>query len=182
MVFFRTLTIIAVTIIWYATSATAQAGELYGLNEGTGTLSVIGTGRLPVEVRHPAQARLLAERAAIVDAYGTAARLLAKAIPQAAAEPNDYSVFFRGGIVRRSAVASDGSVTVELEIPMRPELIGNVREIMQDEERLEGRVAERVGIGHAQFVARHRVKGPRVITHREWTERYRTGTWMPYNR
>jgi hypothetical protein len=131
-------------------------------------------------VQRSAQARLLAERAAIIDAYGAAARLLLEAVPQAVSGEDGYSVFFRGGTVRRSDVASDGSVKVELEIPMSPELAGRVREVMRGRELLEGRAKERVGSSHEQFVARHSVKGPRVITHREWVNRYQTGSWTQY--
>lgn len=178
----RILTIIAVTATCYAAPTTTSAGELYWLNESTGMLIVIGKGHPPIAVQHPAQVRLLAERAAIVDAYGTAARLLAEAIPQAVSGQDDYSVFLRGDTVRRSEVASDGSVKVELEIPVSSALAGRVREVMRGRELLEGQAAERAGVSYEQFVAHHRVKGPRVITHREWIERYRTGAWMPYNR
>lgn len=182
VVLFRVLTVIAMIVVCYPTPITASAGELYWLNEDVGSLTVIGRGRPPVVVQHPAQARLLAERAAIVDAYGAAARLLAEAIPQAVSGQVDYSVFLRGDTVRRSEVASDGSVKVELEIPVSPALAGRVREVMRGRELLEGQAAERAGVSYEQFVAHHRVKGPRVITHQEWIERYRTGAWMPYNR
>jgi hypothetical protein len=177
---FHIVTIIAVTAVCSATSATASVGELYRFNEGAGILSVIGSGRPPAAAQHPAQTRLLAERAAIVDAYGMAVRLLSEAIPHAIPGQDGYSVFFRGGTVRRSDVASDGSVKVELEIPVSPELAGRVREVMRRRELLEGRAEERVGSSHEQFVARHSVKGPRVITHREWINRYQTGSWTPY--
>lgn len=181
-VLFRILTIIAVMATCHAVPTTTSAGELYRLNESTGMLTVIGRGRPPIAVQHPAQVRLLAERAAIVDAYGTATRLLAEAIPQAVSGQDDYSVFLRGGIVKRSEVASDGSVKVELEIPMSPGLAGRVKEVMRGRELLGGQVAEKAGISHEQFVTRHRVQGPRIITRREWIERYQAGAWMPYNR
>lgn len=177
---FRIVTIIAVAAICYASPPAASAEGRYGLNEGAGILSVIGSGRPPVAVQRSAQARLLAERAAIIDAYGAAARLLSGAIPQAVSGEDGYSAFFRGGTVRQSDVASDGSVKVELEIPVSPELAGILREIMRRMELPESREGERVGSSHEQFVARHSVKGPRVITHREWTNRYQSGSWTPY--
>lgn len=177
---FHIVTIIAVTAICNATPATVSAGELYRLNEGAGILSVVGNGRPPAAAQHPAQARLLAERAAIIDAYGAAARLLSEAISPVVSRGDGYSVFFRGGTVRRSDVASDGSVKVELEIPMSPELEGRVREAMRGRERLEGLAEERVGSDHERFVARHSVKGPRVITYREWIARYQSGSWRRY--
>lgn len=176
------VTIIAVTAVCSATPAAASAGELYRFNEGAGILSVVGSGRPPAAAQHPAQARLLAERAAIVDAYGAAARLLSEAIPHAAPGQDGYSVFFRGGTIRRSDLASDGSVKVELEIPVRPELAGRVREAMRVRELPETRAIERAGISHEDFVARHRVQGPRVITLREWIDRYQTGAWGSANR
>lgn len=176
------VTIIAVTAVCSATSAVASAGELYRFNEGAGILSVVGSGRPPAAAQHPAQARLLAERAAIVDAYGAAARLLSEAIPHTAYGQDGYSIFFRGGTIRRSVVASDGSMRVEIEIPVRPELAGRVREVMRGRDLQEGRAAERAGISHEDFVARHRVQGPRVITLREWVDRYQTGAWGPANR
>lgn len=180
-VLFRILTIITVTAICCATSTTASAGELYRLDEDTGILTVIGSGRPPLAVQHPAQTRLLAERAAIVDAYGAAARLLAEAIPQAVSGQDEYSVFFRGGTVGQSEVASDGSVKVEIEIPIGPKLVDKVREAIRRMEGVERHEVGRTGTSHEDFVARHRVQGPRIITQREWIERYRTGAWMPYN-
>jgi hypothetical protein len=175
------VTMIAVTAVCYATPVTASAGEPYRLNESAGILSVVGSGRPPATAQHPVQARLLAERAAIVDAYGAAARLLSEAIPQAVPGQDGYSVFIRGGTIRRSDITPDGSVTVELEIPVRPELAGRVREVMQGSGLPEGRAAERAGISHEDFIARHRVQGPRVITLREWNDRYQTGAWGPTN-
>lgn len=182
VVLFRVLTIITMIVVCYPTPITASAGELYWLNEDVGSFTVIGRGRPPIAVQHPAQVRLLAERAAIVDAYGVAARLLAEAIPQAVSGQDNDSVFLRGGTVKRSEVASDGSVKVELEIPMSPELAGRVKEIIRGRELLGGQVAEKAGISYEQFVIRHRVQGPRIITRREWIERYQAGAWMPYNR
>jgi hypothetical protein len=179
----RILMIIAVTAVYGATPAMALAGERYRFNDGDGILSVIGSGRPSAAAQHPAQARLMAERAAIVDAYGAAARLLSEAIPQAATGQDGYSVFFRGGTIGRSDIASDGSVKVELEIPVRPELAGSVREIMQERERLEGPAAEEgAGMSRQDFVTRHRVQGPRAITRREWNDRYQSGMWGSVNR
>jgi hypothetical protein len=177
---FHIVTIIAVTAVCSATPTTASVGELYRFNEGAGILSVIGGGRPPAAVQRPAQARLLAERAAIIDAYGAAARLLSEAIPQAVSGENSYSVFFRGGTVKQSDVASDGSVKVELEIPVSPELAGRVRDVLRERELLESRAEERVGSSYEQFVTRHRVRWPRSITHREWINRYQSGSWIPY--
>ena len=139
MGFLRILTIIAVTATCCASPPAASAGGHYGLNEVAGILSVIGSGHPPATVQHPAQARLLAERAAIIDAYGKAARVLSEAIPQAVSGEDGYSVFFRGARVRRSDVAPDGSVQVELEIPVNPELARGVREVMREKEMKEGR-------------------------------------------
>ena len=180
--FLHIATIIAMTAVCYATPVTASAGERYRFNESAGILSVIGSGRPPAAAQHPIQARLMAERAAIVDAYGAAARLLSEAIPQAVPGQDGYSVFFRGGTIRRSDIAPDGSVKVEIEIPVRPELAGRVREVMRERELPEGRAAERAGISHEDFIARHRVQGPRVITLREWNDRYQTWAWGPTNR
>lgn len=179
---FPIVTIIAVTAVCYATPATVSAGELYRLNEGAGILSVVGSGRPPAAVQHPAQARLLAERVAIIDAYGAAARLLSEAIPPVISRGDGYSVFFRGGTIRRSDVALDGSVEVELEIPMSPALAGRVREAMRVRGPAEGRAEERSGSSHEEFVERHRIQGPRVITLREWIDRYQARTLGSDNR
>ena len=72
----------------------------------------------------------MAERAAIVDAYGTAARLLMEALPKAASGQAEYSVFLRGGRIARSDVAPDGSVKVALEVPLSPELVGEVKDYL----------------------------------------------------
>lgn len=178
----RILMLVAVTVIFCATFAAASAGEPYWLNEGAGIFSVIGNGRPPATVQHPAQARLLAERAAVVDAYAAAARVLSEAISQAVSGQDGHSVFFRGGRVKRSDVAPDGSVKVELEIQVDPELVGRVREAIRRKGLMEGPEAERAGISHEEFVARHRVRGPRVITLREWIDRYQAGAWIPDNR
>lgn len=177
----QVVTIITVALILCMTLGPASAGEPYRLDEGAGTLTVIGSGQPPATVEDPAQARLLAERAAIIDAYGKAARLLSEAIPQVGSGVEGYSVFFRGGRVTRTDVASDGSVNVELEIPVNPELAGRVREVMRRRESVEIERVERPGISREEYVARHRVRGPRVITLREWIDRCRTGTWVPYN-
>ncbi len=175
------LRLVTVLLILVVIPAAAFAERSYWWDEGAGMLTVIGWGRPPAEARHPAQARLMAERAAIIDAYGAAARLLSEALPQALSGQEGYSVFLRGGRVKRSDVAPDGSVKVELEIPVSPELAGRVREAMRAGAAVEGREVERAGISHVEFVARHKVRGPRVITLREWIERYRTGAWVPYN-
>lgn len=177
---FRIWTIIAASAICYAAPAGASAQRLYWLDEGAGIVTVVGRGRPPAAVEHPAQARLLAERAAIGDAYSIAARLLSEAIPQAVPGQEGYSVFVRGGTVGRSNVASDGSVTVELQIPVHPELAGRVRKVMQGMELLERGADERAESSREQFLARHCVKGPRAITRREWINRYRTGSWVSY--
>jgi hypothetical protein len=177
----RIFMFITAVLIFGASPAAAAAEGPYRLDEGAGLLTVIGSGRPPAAVQHPAQARLLAERAAITDAYGAAARLLSAAIPQAVSGQEGYSVFFRGGRVKRSDVAPDGSVRVELEIPVSPELAGRVREVMRERDVVGGQEVERAGISHEEFVARHRVRGPRVITLREWIDRYRAGAWVPYN-
>ena len=177
----RIFMLVTAVLIFGATSAVAFAEGPYRLDEGAGLLTVIGNGRPPAEVQHPAQARLLAERAAITDAYGAAARLLSAAIPQAVSGQEGYSAFFRGGRVKRSDLAPDGSVRVELEIPVSPELAERVREVMRERDVVESQEVERTGISHEEFVARHRVRGPRVITLREWIDRYRTGAWVPYN-
>lgn len=173
----RILISITLGLIFCAILAPARAEGPFWWDEGAGMLTVIGWGRPPAEARHPAQARLMAERAAIVDAYGAAARLLSEAL----SGQEGYSVFLRGGRVKRSDVAPDGSVKVELEIPVSQELAGRVREAMRAGAAVEGREVERAGISHEEFVARHKVRGPRVITLREWIERYRTGAWVPYN-
>lgn len=176
------LAIIAVVAIAYVTCPAASVGEVYWLNEGAGMLSVIGSGRPPAAAQRLAQARLLAERAAIIDAYRAVARLLSEAIPQAVSGQDGYSVFFRGGTVRWSDVAPDGSVRVELEIPVSPELAGRVRKVMRGRELLEGRAVERVESSHEQFWASHGVSHPQVITLREWINRYQTRTWVSDNR
>lgn len=173
----RCVAIIVVTAICSVIPAGALSGEPYRLNEGSGILSIIGNGRPPATVQSTAQARLLAERAAIVDAYGAAVRLLSETIPMAVSGQGEYSVSFRGGTIRRSDVASDGTVRVELELPIQPEIAGTIREVMRGWEVPKTPAIERAGIGHEDFVAIHRVQGPRRITLREWNDRYRTGAW-----
>jgi len=155
---------------------------LYRLDEAVGTLTVTGHGRPPPPAQHPAQARLMAERAAIVDAYGTASRLLSEAIPEALMGPDAYSLYFRGGRVVQSDLAPDGSVRVQLEIPVSAELVAHVRTAAQRRDAAAGQEGEKEWISHDEYVARHRVRGPRVITTREWIERYRSGAWVPYHR
>lgn len=157
---------------WSTTPVAVRAEERYQLNEGAGTLTVTGSGRPPIAVQHPAQARLLAERAAIVEAYGVAARLLSEAISPGISGGDAYSVFFRGGTVRRSHVASDGSVSVEIELPISSDLAGRVRGVMREREIPGGQAEAEAGISHQEFVARHRIRGPRAITLREWIDRY----------
>jgi len=106
--------------------------------------------------------------------------LLSAAIPQAVSGLEGYSVFFRGGRVKRSDLAPDGSVRVELEIPVGPELAGRVGEVMRERGIVGSQELEKAGISHEEFVAGHRVRGPRVITLREWIDRYQAGAWVPY--
>jgi hypothetical protein len=161
--------------------STAWSESPVSLDEHAGTLTVTGHGRPPSAAQHPAQARLMAERAAIVDAYGTASRLLSDAIPETASGLEAHAVFFRGGRVVQSDLAPDGSVTVRLEIPLSPELAAQVkRAVEKGEPRV--REEEREWISHDEYVARHRVRGPRVIRSREWIERYQSGAWVPYHR
>lgn len=174
--------IIAVTAVCSAAPAAASVGELYRFNEGAGFLSIIGSGRPPATAQSSAQARLLAERAAIVDAYGAAARLLSEAIPHAVSGQSGYSVFFRGGTIRQSDVASDGSVRVELELPIPPEMVGRVREVIRVREPSETHAKERAGMSHEDFVALHQVQGPQRITLLEWIERYQAGAWRSVTR
>ncbi|MBI3781010.1 MAG: hypothetical protein HY278_08155 [candidate division NC10 bacterium] len=142
-------------------------------------LTVIGVGRPPGQVQHQAQARLLAERAAITNAYGAAASLLSEAMPQAVSGQERHSVFLRGGRIARSDLMPDGSVQVELEIPISRELAATISEIMRGRRAAESQEAERAGLGHQEFVARHTVRGPKAIPLQEWIDRYRIGTWTP---
>ena len=176
----RIIRLIPVVLILCANLPTASAGGSYWVDERAGSLTVVGTGRPPATAQHPAQARLMAERAAVVDAYGTAARVLSGAIPQAVSGGEGLSLFFRGGKVVQSDVMPDGSVKVHLEIPLSPELAARVKwaGLTLDESRIQE--GEKPGLSHEEFVARHRVRAPRVITLREWVERYRTGVWVPY--
>lgn len=141
-------------------------------------LRVIGNGPLPVAVAHPAQARLLAERAAIVDAYATAAHLLSEATREAVSGTGEYSVFLRGGRIVRSELMSDESVRVELEIPISSELIKSVREVTRGKRHMANRETERAGLSHDEFVARHSISRPQVITQREWADRYQAQAWV----
>lgn len=176
----RILRLIPAALTFCAYLPAASAGGSYWIDERAGKLTVIGTGRAPATAQHPAQARLMAERAAVIDAYGTAARLLSGAIPRTVSGQEGYSVFFRGGRIAQSEVMPDGSVRVHLEIPLSPEVAAEVKGTppMLDDSRLQE--GEKPGISHEEFVARHRVRGPRVITLVEWIERYRTGAWLPY--
>jgi len=176
----RIIQLIPIVLVICAYLPTASAGGSSWVDERSGSLTVVGIGRPPVTAQHPAQARLMAERAAIVDAYAIAARVLSGAIPQAVSGGEEHSVFFRGGRVVQSDVMPDGSVKVFLEIPLNPELAARVKgaaPTLDESRRQEG---ARPGISHEEFVARHRIRGPRVITLREWLERHRTGTWVPY--
>ena len=151
------------------------------MDEAASVLTVIGVGRPPAQVQQQAQGRLLAERAAITNAYGTAASVLSEAIPQAVSGQQGHSVFLRGGRIARNELMPDGSVQVELEIPISPELTARIKEVMQGRRAIESQAAERAGIGHQEFVARHSVRGPKVISLREWIDRYRIGAWTPRN-
>jgi hypothetical protein len=169
---------VTVALISIAGLATASVASPYRLDEVAGVLAVIGEGRPPLKVQHKAQARLMAERAAVLDAYGRAARVLSETIPQTPPEQEGYSGFLRGGRIARSELMPDGSVKVELEIPLSLELVGRVREVMQQPDGVMTDKGETIGLRHADFIARHRVAGPRPITLREWIDRYRSGTWM----
>ena len=179
---YQAFMIISVILVFCATFAPASTGAPYQLDEVAGSLTVTGEGHAPAGVQSPAQARLMAERAAIVDAYGTAARLLSEALPKAASSQAEYSVFLRGGRISRSDVEADGSVKVVLEVPLSPELAGEVREVLRRHDAVASQEGEAMGIRHEESVARRRVHGPRVITRREWIDRYQAGTWVPYKR
>lgn len=173
---------VGIAVILSAALASESAGSLYRLDDAAGVLTVIGQGRPPLGVQHEAQARLMAERAAILDAYGTAVRVLSERMPRVLLEQQGYSAFLRGGRIARSERVPDGSVKVELEIPLSRELAGRFREVVQQAEAVAVPEAKTVGIRHADFVARHRVLGPRPITIREWVDRYRSGSWAAWDR
>jgi hypothetical protein len=175
----RTLRIVIIALVSSATLASVSAGPPSRVDETAGVLTVIGVGRPPAEFRHQAQGRLLAERAAITNAYGAAASVLSEAMPQAVSGQEGHSVFLRGGRIARSELMPDGSVQVELEIPISRELAATIREIMQGRRAVESQEAERAGLGHQEFVARHSVRGPKAIPLQEWIDRYRIGTWTP---
>lgn len=179
---YQAFMIISVILVFCATFAPASTGAPYQLDEVAGSLTVTGEGHPPVGMQSPAQARLMAERAAIVDAYGTAAHLLSEALPKAPSGRAEYSVFLRGGRISRSDVAPDGSVKVELEIPLGLELVAGVKEVLLRRDAVASPEGEAMGISHEESVARRRVHGPRVITRREWIDRYQAGTWVPYKR
>ena len=164
----------------YANLPAASAEGPYWVDERAGSLIVIGTGRPPATAPHPAQARLMAERAAVVDAYGTAARVLSEAIPQGVSGGEGYSLFLRGGRIVQSDILPDGSVNVHLEIPLSAGLVPRVKRAAPTLDKTLSQEGKRPGISHEEFVARHTVRGPRIITQPEWIERYRTGTWVPY--
>ncbi len=172
------LKLITVALISMAMLATASAGSPYRVDEAAGVLAVIGEGRPPLKVQHQAQARLMAERAAVLNAYGMAARLLSEIIPETPPEQEGYSGFLHGGRIARSELMSDGSVKVELEIPLSRELVGRVKEVIRQHDAAASDKGESVGPTRADFIARHRVPGPRPITLREWIHRYRSGAWV----
>ena len=175
----RTLRIVIIVLVLSATLASASAGPPYRVDETAGVLTVIGVGRPHGQVQHQAQARLLAERAAITNAYGAAASVLSEAISQAVSGQEGHSVFLRGGRIARTELMPDGSVQVELEIPIGRELAATIREIMRGRRAIESQVTEGAGLGHQEFVARHSIRGPKAIPLREWIDRYRIGAWTP---
>jgi hypothetical protein len=177
----RTVRIVIIALVSSGTLASASPGPPYRVDETAGVLTVIGVGRPPAEVRHKAQGRLLAERAAITNAYGAAASLLSEAMPQAVSGQEGHSVFLRGGRIARSELMPNGSVQVELEIPISPEIAPIVKEVMRGRRAVESQEAERAGIRHQEFVARHSIRGPKAIPLQEWIDRYRIGTWTPRN-
>ena len=176
----RILRLIPVVLIICASLPTALAGGSYWVDERANSLTVVGTGRPPATAQHAAQGRLMAERAAIVDAYGIAARLLSEVMPQMRLEQGGYSGFLRGGRVVQSDTMPDGSVNVHLEIPLSAELVPRVKGAAPTLDETLSQEDEKPGISHEEFVARHTVRGPRIITQPEWIERYRTGAWVPY--
>jgi len=173
----RVLKIFVVALVSSAALSFAATEPVYRLDEAAGVLTVISVGRPPAEVRNQAQARLMAERAAIVEAYGAAARVLSGLMSPMRLEQQGYSGFLRGGRIARSEHMPDGSVKVELEITLNPELMDRFKEVMQQRETVESSIPETAGLGHSDFVARHRIAGPRPITTREWLERYQSGAW-----
>ena len=174
---FRVLKVFVVALVSSATLAIAATEPVYRLDEAAGVLTVIGQGQPPSGVQNPAQSRLMAERAAIVEAYGAAVRVLSDSMSPMRLEQQGYSGFLRGGRIARSEQMPDGSVKVELEIPLSREFAARFREVMQQRETVASEIPETAGLGHADFVARHRIAGPRPITTSEWLERYQSGAW-----
>ena len=172
----RTLGLIGMVLMASASSVAGSPGPAYRVDEAAGVLAVMGEGRPPARVEHPAQARLMAERAAVVAAYAAAARLLSQAIEQAGPGQETYSLFLRGGMITRSEIAPDGSVKVEVAIPLGPELAGRVAEVIR---RPSGSSRESEGLSHADFVAQHGIPGPRPVTLSQWLDRYRRGARVP---
>ena len=173
----RVWALLGVMCIYCPTTASASNGHPYRLDAAAGSLTVTGGGRPPAEIEYPAQARLMAERAAVLDAYGRAARLLSEALQPQAAPLEGSAVFLRGGKVTRTTIAPDGSVSVDLEIFLSPELTERVGEALRSRPRVTESERAPAGISHAEFVARRRVPAPRVITLGEWLDRYRSGAW-----
>ena len=167
------------TLIAGASLVSGSPGAAYRLDETAGVLAVIGEGRAPARAQHPAQARLMAERAAVVDAYGTAARLLSEALDQTGAAQEAPSLSPRGGRITSSETAPDGSVKVEVEFPLSPELAARVRDVIRRPSQASGQGEPAPGLSHAEFMARHGIPGPRPITLTQWLDRYRRESRIP---
>jgi hypothetical protein len=111
---------VLLVIVWLLSVVVSfpLAGTRYRVDERARRVTVTGIGWPPWAISDPVQARLMAERAVIVDAYGVAGRLLGPALSGMAQQTGASTTFLRGGRVTRIDAARDGSVEVELEVPI----------------------------------------------------------------
>jgi hypothetical protein len=83
----------------------------------TGPIVASGIGRPPAEAASPAQARAMAERAALLNAIREAARLAGRSVPESFTGPVRVGATIEGFRITRITSLPDGTVEIEVTVP-----------------------------------------------------------------
>ncbi len=86
-------------------------------NSGDGTVVVSGIGYPPIKAQSAAQARLMAKRAAILDAYRNALSGAASGTGDEQTFYTGLSGFVKGMVIKKEEYLEDGGVRIQVAVP-----------------------------------------------------------------
>lgn len=113
------MNVIMTLILWLACATACQSGLAFSQDRPGDSLQIvaIGIGRPPARASSPAQARIMAERAAFLQALREAAKQSGRSAPPDYTGPIQVGATVKGFRITRITSHPDGSVEVEVTVP-----------------------------------------------------------------